>query len=350
MATPRLMKALVKSRPEPGLWLAEVPVPEIGINDVLVRVKKASICGTDIHILKWDDWAKRTIPVPMVIGHEFVGEIVAVGSNVVDFFPGQLVSGEGHVVCGRCRNCFAGRRHLCARTSGVGVNRPGAFAEYIALPMTNIWVHKNAVNTEVAGIFDPFGNAVHTALAFPVLGEDVLVTGAGPIGIMAAAVARHAGARHVVITDLNPYRLDLARKLGVSMAVNTREQSLGDVQKALGMSEGFDVGLEMSGNAAAFREMLANMSHGGKIAMLGIPPNEIAIDWNVVIFNMLTIQGIYGREMYETWYKMTVMLESGLDISAVITHRFPYQQYHEAFELMQSGNSGKIILDWESAG
>ena len=348
MATPRVMKALVKSRPEPGLWMEEVPVPEIGINDVLVRVKKAAICGTDIHILKWDDWAKRTIPVPMVIGHEFMGEIVAVGSNVVDFFPGQLVSGEGHVVCGRCRNCLAGRRHLCARTSGVGVNRPGAFAEFIALPMTNVWVHKHAVDAEVAAIFDPFGNAVHTALAFPVLGEDVLVTGAGPIGIMAAAVAKHAGARHVVITDVNPYRLELARKMGVSMAVNTQEQSLAEVQKELAMSEGFDVGLEMSGNAGAFREMLANMSHGGRIAMLGIPPNEIAIDWNVVIFNMLTSHGIYGREMYETWYKMTVMLESGLDIRAVITHRFPCGQFQEAFELMQSGNSGKIILDWET--
>ncbi len=348
MATPRLMKALVKSRPEPGLWLEEIPVPEIGINDVLVRVKKAAICGTDIHIFTWDDWAKRTIPVPMAIGHEFVGEIVAVGANVSDFFPGQLVSGEGHVVCGRCRNCLAGRRHLCAHTSGVGVNRPGAFAEYIALPMTNIWVHKHAVSTDVAGIFDPFGNAVHTALAFPVLGEDVLVTGAGPIGIMAAAVAKHAGARHVVITDVNPYRLDLARKMGVTMAVDTRQKSLADVQKELDMTEGFDVGLEMSGNASAFREMLANMSHGGKIAMLGIPPNEIAIDWNLVIFNMLTIHGIYGREMYETWYKMTVMLESGLDISGVITHRFPCAQFEDAFRLMQSGNSGKIILDWEA--
>lgn len=342
------MKALVKSKAEPGLWLEEVPVPEIGINDVLVRVKKASICGTDIHILKWDDWAKRTIPVPMVIGHEFMGEIVAVGSNVMDFFPGQIVSGEGHVVCGRCRNCLAGRRHLCARTSGVGVNRPGAFAEYISLPMTNVWVHRGGVNSEIAGIFDPFGNAVHTALAFPVLGEDVLVTGAGPIGIMAAAVAKHAGARHVVITDLNPYRLELARKVGVTVAVNTREKSLAEVQKELGMTEGFDVGLEMSGNGAAFREMLSNMWHGGKIAMLGIPPNEISIDWNIVIFNMLTIQGIYGREMYETWYKMTVMLESGLDISGVITHRFAYTDFLEAFELMQSGNSGKIILDWET--
>jgi threonine 3-dehydrogenase len=347
MATGKLMKALVKSRPEPGLWLEEIPVPEIGINDVLIRVKKASICGTDIHILNWDDWAKRTIPVPMAIGHEFMGEIVAVGSNVSDFFPGQVVSGEGHVVCGRCRNCLAGRRHLCAHTSGVGVNRPGAFAEYIALPMTNVWVHRNAVDPEVAGIFDPFGNAVHTALAFPVLGEDVLVTGAGPIGIMAAAVALHAGARHVVITDLNPYRLDLARKLGVTMAIDPREKSLPDAQKELGMSEGFDVGLEMSGNASAFRDMIANMSHGGRIAMLGIPPNEIAIDWNIVIFNMLTIQGIYGREMYETWYKMTVMLESGLEIKPVITHRFDYTDFAEAFELMKSGNSGKIILNWE---
>ncbi|MDE3197960.1 MAG: L-threonine 3-dehydrogenase [Acidobacteriota bacterium] len=342
------MKALVKSRPEPGLWLEDVPVPEIGINDVLVRVKKASICGTDIHILNWDDWAKKTIPVPMTIGHEFMGEIVAVGSNVSDFFPGQIVSGEGHVVCGRCRNCLAGRRHLCAHTSGVGVNRPGAFAEYIALPMTNVWVHRKGIDHEIACIFDPFGNAVHTALAFPVLGEDVLVTGAGPIGIMAAAVAKHAGARHVVITDLNPYRLNLARKTGVTVAVDPREKSLKQVQDELGMTEGFDVGLEMSGNASAFRDMIANMSHGGRIAMLGIPPGEIAIDWNTVIFNMLTIHGIYGREMYETWYKMTVMLESGLDIGPVITHRFSYRDYRDAFELMKSGNSGKIVMDWEN--
>ncbi len=347
MAIGRLMKALVKSRPEPGLWLEEVPVPEIGINDVLIRVKKASICGTDIHILKWDDWAKRTIPVPMVIGHEFVGEIVEVGSNVPDFFPGQMVSGEGHVVCGRCRNCLAGRRHLCANTSGVGVNRPGAFAEYIALPMTNVWVHKHAIDPEIACIFDPFGNAVHTALAFPVLGEDVLITGAGPIGIMAAAVARHAGARHVVITDMNHWRLDLARKVGVSMALDPREKNLRDAQKELGLTEGFDVGLEMSGSASAFRDMLANMAHGGRIAILGIPPAEIAIDWNTVIFNMLTIQGIYGREMYETWYKMTVMLESGLDIKPVITHRFAFRDFEQAFDLMQSGNAGKIILDLE---
>jgi len=343
------MKAIVKSKAEPGLWLEDIPVPEIGLNDVLVRVRKAAICGTDVHILNWDEWAQRTIPVGMAIGHEFMGEIVGVGSNVLDFVPGQMVSGEGHVVCGRCRNCLAGRRHLCAYTSGVGVNRPGAFAEYISLPMSNVWVHKQAIDPEIACIFDPFGNAVHTALEFPVLGEDVLVTGAGPIGIMAAAVARHAGARHVVITDINPYRLDLARKIGVTLAIDPREHNLADVQKKLGMTEGFDVGMEMSGNASAFRDMLANMSHGGRIAMLGIPPGEMSIDWNKVIFSMLTIQGIYGREMYETWYKMTVMLESGLDISKVITHRFHYTQFQAAFELMKSGNSGKIILDWSAA-
>jgi threonine 3-dehydrogenase len=283
----------------------------------------------------------------MAIGHEFVGRIVETGSNVVDFFPGDLVSGEGHVVCGRCRNCLAGRRHLCAHTQGVGVNRPGAFAEYIALPMTNIWRHHESVSLDVASIFDPFGNAVHTALSFPVLGEDVLVTGAGPIGIMAAAVARHAGARYTVITDVNPYRLDLARKLGVTLAVNVRETSLRDVQKQLGMTEGFDVGLEMSGNPAAFREMIANMSHGARIAMLGIPSEEMSIDWHTVIFNMLTIKGIYGREMYETWYKMTVMLQSGLDITPVITHRFPSTEFERGFEAMLSGNSGKVILSWE---
>jgi threonine 3-dehydrogenase len=341
------MKALVKSRCEAGLWLEDIPVPEIGINDVLIRVLKTGICGTDVHIFNWDEWAQKTIRVPMAIGHEFVGRIEAVGSNVADFFPGDIVSGEGHVVCGRCRNCFAGRRHLCANTSGVGVNRPGAFAEYIVLPMTNIWRHHEGVDLDVAAIFDPFGNAVHTALSFPVLGEDVLVTGAGPIGIMAAAVARHAGARYTVITDLNPYRLDLARKLGVTLAVNVKEKSLSEVQKELGMTEGFDVGLEMSGNAAAFRDMLTNMSHGAKIAMLGIPPGEMAIDWKTVIFNMLTIKGIYGREMYETWYKMTVMLQSGLDISPVITHRYHYTEFAEGFEVMRSGNSGKVILSWE---
>jgi threonine 3-dehydrogenase len=340
------MKALVKKEPAPGLWLEDVPEPEIGINDVLIRVTHAAICGTDLHIWKWDDWARQTIPVPMVVGHEFVGEIVEVGSNVADFFPGQRVSGEGHVVCGRCRNCMAGRRHLCAHTSGVGVNRPGAFAEYISLPMTNVWYHDPSVDSEVACIFDPFGNAVHTALTFPVLGEDVLVTGAGPIGTMAAAVARHAGARYVVITDPNPYRLELARKLGVTLAVDPNETSLTEVQKQLGMKEGFDVGLEMSGNAGAFRDMLANMCHGGRIAMLGIPSEPITIDWNTVIFNMLTIKGIYGREMYETWYKMTVMLQSGLDIKPVITHRFPAAEYRAAFDAMLSGNSGKVVMDW----
>jgi threonine 3-dehydrogenase len=341
------MKALVKSRREPGLWLEDIETPRIGINDVLIRVLKTGICGTDVHIYKWDDWAQKTIPVPMAIGHEFVGRIVEVGSNVSDFFPGDLVSGEGHVVCGRCRNCFAGRRHLCAYTKGVGVNRPGAFAEYIALPMTNIWRHHEGVDLEVASIFDPFGNAVHTALSFPVLGEDVLVTGAGPIGIMAAAVARHSGARYTVITDINPARLKLARKMNVTLAVDVRSQKLPDVQKQLGMTEGFDVGLEMSGNPAAFRDMLANMSHGAKIAILGIPSGEMAIDWNKVIFNMFTIKGIYGREMYETWYKMSVLLESGLDIRPVITHRYPYTAFEEAFQVMSSGDSGKVILSWD---
>ncbi len=341
------MKALVKSKPEPGLWLEEVPAPEIGINDVLIRVRRASICGTDLHIYTWDDWARKTIPVPMVIGHEFAGEIVRIGSNVADFAPGDVVSAEGHVVCGRCRNCLAGRRHLCAHAMGVGVDRPGAFAEYISVPMSNVWHHDRSISLDIASLFDPFGNAVHTALSFPVLGEDVLITGAGPIGMMAAAVVRHAGARYVVITDVNPYRLELAKRFGVTLAVDTRTTPLAEVQKQLGMREGFDVGLEMSGNVKAFREMLANMSHGGKIAMLGIPPEEMCIDWNQVIFNMLTIKGIYGREMYETWYMMTVMLQSGLDISPVITHRFPYTEFQKAFEVMLSGNAAKVILDWE---
>jgi len=282
----------------------------------------------------------------MVVGHEFFGEVVEVGSNVNDFFPGQVVSGDGHVVCGRCRNCLAGRRHLCADTKGIGVNRPGAFAEYLALPMTNVWVHGPGINRDIAAIFDPFGNAVHTALSFPVLGEDVLITGAGPIGIMAAAVVRHAGARYVVITDVNEYRLELARKMGVTLAVNPLKKNLKEVQKELGMHEGFDVGLEMSGNSAAFRDMLSNMSHGAKIAMLGIPEKEMAIDWNTVVFSMLTIKGIYGREMYETWYKMTVMLQSGLDISPVITHRFDYTDFQKGFDAMLSGQSGKVILNW----
>jgi threonine 3-dehydrogenase len=341
------MKALVKSRSARGLWLEDVEKPSIGINDVLIRVLRTGICGTDLHIYNWDDWARNTIPVPMVIGHEFVGRVSAVGSNVADFFPGELVSGEGHVVCGRCRNCLAGRRHLCAYTLGVGVNRAGAFAEYIALPMTNIWRHHESIPLDVAAIFDPFGNAVHTALAFPVLGEDVLITGAGPIGIMAAAVARHAGARYTVITDLNCYRLELARKLGVTLGIDSRETDLKNVQKQLGMTEGFDIGLEMSGSEAALRDMIANMSHGGRIAILGIPPGKMTIDWRPVIFNMLTLRGIYGREMYETWYKMTVMLQSGLDISPVITHRFHYEEHEEAFAVMGSGESGKVILSWE---
>jgi len=340
------MKALVKSKPEPGLWLEEVPLPAIGINDVLIEVDRTGICGTDLHIWKWDDWARRTIPVPMVVGHEFVGEIVAVGSNVSDFFPGELVSGEGHVVCGKCRNCLAGRRHLCARTQGVGVNRPGAFAEYLALPMTNVWHHEPGIDRDVASIFDPFGNAVHTALSFPVLGEDVLITGAGPIGVMATAVVRHAGARHVVVTDVNPYRLELARRMGATLALDVRQEKLADAQKKLGMKEGFDVGLEMSGQPAAFRDMLANMAHGGRIAMLGIPEGEMAIDWNLVVFNMLTIKGIYGREMYETWYMMTVMLQSGLDIRPVITHRYSCTEFQKGFDVMLSGQSGKVILKW----
>src|SRR5579875_3672599 len=343
------MKALVKRKAEPGLWLEDVPPPEIGINDVLIRVWRTGICGTDVHIWKWDDWARKTIPVPRVVGHEFVGEVVAAGSNVTDFHPGEIVSGEGHVVCGLCRNCLAGRRHLCKDTRGVGVNRPGAFAEYIALPMTNVWHHDPSIDLDVAAIFDPFGNAVHTALSFPVLGEDVLITGAGPIGIMAAAVVRHAGARHVVITDVNPKRLRLAERMGVTLAVNANETRLSEVQKTLGMHEGFDVGLEMSGNPSAFREMLANMSHGAKIAMLGIPAQDMAIDWRRVIFNMLTIKGIYGREMYETWYKMTVMLESGLDIRPVITHRFAWHEYEKGFAAIQSGDCGKVILDWREA-
>jgi threonine 3-dehydrogenase len=341
------MKALVKRHSKPGLWLEDVPEPEIGINDVMIRVDRTGICGTDLHIYKWDEWAQKTIPVPMVVGHEFVGEVVDVGSNVVDFHRGDVVSAEGHVVCGRCRNCLAGRRHLCADTKGIGVNRPGAFAEYISVPMTNVWHHDHGIDRDVASIFDPFGNAVHTALSFPVLGEDVLITGAGPIGIMAAAVVKHAGARYIVVTDVNDYRLDLAKRMGATLAVNVKHTSLRDVQKKLGMKEGFDVGLEMSGNPAAFRDMIDNMCHGGKIAILGIPPKEIAIDWNKVIFNMLTLKGIYGREMYETWYKMTVMLESGLNIKPVITHTFHYSEFEKGFEAMNSGQSGKVILRWK---
>jgi threonine 3-dehydrogenase len=340
------MKALVKKHPREGLWLEDVPEPEIGYNDVLIKVLRTAICGTDMHIFRWDEWAAKTIPVPMVVGHEFVGEVQEVGQGVHDFHPGQIVSGEGHIVCGHCRNCMAGRRHLCAATSGLGVNRPGAFAELVVLPASNVWEHRPGIDLDVAAIFDPFGNAVHTALQFPLLGEDVLITGAGPIGAMAAAVCKHAGARHVVITDLVDQRLDRAMVLGATRAVNVTRETLADVQQELHMTEGFDVGLEMSGNDRAFNDMLANMCHGGKIAMLGIPEQEIAIDWNEVIFKMLTIKGVYGREMYETWYKMSVMIESGLDLTPVITHRLDYRDFQQGFDAMNAGEASKVILTW----
>jgi threonine 3-dehydrogenase len=340
------MKALVKNKAKEGLWMEELPDPVVLPHHVLVKVDRAGICGTDLHIYKWNDWAKKTIPVPLVVGHEFVGKIVEVGSEVTDFKLGELVSGEGHVVCGRCRNCMAGRRHLCADTAGIGVTRPGAFAEYIALPQTNVWVHKPGIDLDIAAIFDPFGNAAHSTLSFDILGEDVLITGAGPIGSMSAAIARHAGARHVIVTDFNPYRLELAKKMGATRVVDISKESLKEVQKELGMEEGFDIGLEMSGSPHAFNDMLANMCHGGKIAMLGIPEKEMPIDWNVVVFNMLTIKGIYGREMYDTWYKMTVMLESGLDLKPIVTHRFGFPDFEEGFQTALKGNSGKVILEW----
>jgi threonine 3-dehydrogenase len=343
------MRALTKSRAEPGLWFEEVAEPGIGINDVLIRVHKTGICGTDLHIYSWDSWAQRTIAVPTVIGHEFVGHVVAVGSNVSDFGEGDLVSAEGHVVCGRCRNCMAGRRHLCAHTIGLGVNRAGAFAELVSVPMTNVWHHWAGVDEDVASIFDPFGNAMHTALTFPALGEDVLITGAGPIGCMAAAIVRHAGARHIVVTDLNPYRRALASAMGATLAVDPRERELADVQLELGMTEGFDIALEMSGSPAALQSSIANMAHGGRIAVLGIPSSETAIDLEKIVFNMLTIKGIYGREMYETWYQMSVLVEAGLDIAPVITHRFSHRDFEEAFAVAASGESGKVILDWTDA-
>lgn len=342
----RTMKALVKSKAEPGIWMEDVPIPEMGINDVLVKIGKTAICGTDIHIYTWDAWAQKTIPVPMVIGHEFVGRIEAIGANVTDFRIGDLVSGEGHLVCGRCRNCLAGRRHLCPNTQGIGVNRTGAFAQYLVLPQTNVWYADTRIPTDVLACFDPLGNAVHTALSFPVLGEDVLITGAGPIGCMAAAIVRHAGARYVVVTDINPDRLVMAEKMGANLVVDPRHERLKDVQKKLGLHEGFDVGLEMSGSASALREMLENMCHGSKIAMLGIPEPNTLIDWNLVVFHSLTIKGIYGREMYETWYKMTMMIQTGLDIMPLITHRFPYTKFQQAFDVMKSGKSGKVILNW----
>jgi threonine 3-dehydrogenase len=341
------MLALVKTTAGPGLDLIEVPRPDIGINDVLIRVHKTGICGTDLHIEAWDPWAARTINPPLIVGHEFVGEIVEVGSNVFDFHPGEIVSGEGHVVCGRCRHCLAGRRHLCAHTIGLGVGRDGAFAEYVALPMTNIWHHWPGVDEDVAAIFDPFGNAVHTALAFPLLGEDVLVSGAGPIGLMATAVVKHAGARFVVVSEPNAFRRELAARMGATVVVDPRERDLHDVQGELGMVEGFDVALEISGSPVALKTAIDNMAHGGGIAILGIPTEEISLDMNEVVFKMLTLRGIYGREMYETWYKMTVMLQSGLDIRPAITHRFPFREYRTAFDAARSGESGKVIMDWQ---
>jgi threonine 3-dehydrogenase len=340
------VKAIVKSRAEVGLWLEDVPEPNVGINDVLIRIKRTGICGTDVHIWNWDAWAQSTIKVPTILGHELAGEIVEVGSNVNDFHVGDIVSVEGHLVCGRCRNCLAGRRFKCANTLGYGVNTDGGFAEYIAVPYTNIWKHNPNINLDVAAIFDPFGNAVHTALAFEVFSEDVLITGAGPIGIMAASVAKHAGARHIVLTDVNPKRLELANKMGVTNTLDVSKTSIADYQKQLGMKEGFDVGMEMSGNAAALTDMIANMAHGGNIAILGIPTAEIPINFKTIVFNMLTLKGIYGREMYETWYQMSVLLESGLDIEPVITHRYSYKDFAEGFEVMRTGNSGKVVLDW----
>ena len=340
------MRAIAKLRPGPGLDLIEAPVPEPGINDVLIRIRKTSICGTDVHIYNWDAWAEKTIRPPMIIGHEFVGEIVAAGSNVQGFKPGDLVDGEGHIVCGRCRNCLAGRRHLCKDTKGVGVNRQGAFAEYLCIPAVNAVPVDPSIPLDVLSCFDPLGNAVHTALQYDLIGEDVLVTGAGPIGCMAAAIAKQVGARHVVVTDVNPARLALAARMGATRTVDVSRETLADVQREIGMKEGFDVGLEMSGNPRALADMIDNMSHGGRIALLGIMPEKAAVDWNKVVFNMLTIRGIYGREMYETWYKMTALIQSGLDISPVITHRLPFTEFQQGFDLMRSGRSGKIVLDW----
>lgn len=340
------MKALVKKLPQKGLWLEDVPEPRTGVNDVKIRIHKTSICGTDLHIYNWDTWSSETIPVPMTIGHEFVGEIVETGDNVKGYKIGDLVSGEGHIVCGHCRNCLAGRRHLCIHTSGIGVNRAGAFAEYLVMPATNVWLADPSINSSILSSFDPLGNAVHTALSFDLVGEDVLITGAGPIGIMATAIARHVGARYIVVTDVNPYRLQLAKEMGANKVIDVRNEKIQDAMKALDMREGFDVGLEMSGNAIAFNSMIEVMEHGGKIALLGIQGNDTNIDWNKIIFNGITIKGIYGREMYETWYKMTSMIQSGLDISKVMTHEFPYHEFEKGFEIMEQGNCGKVVLDW----
>jgi threonine 3-dehydrogenase len=342
------MKALVKKEAAPGIWLDDVPEPKVGHNDVLIEIGKTAICGTDMHIYNWDAWARKTIPVPMQVGHEYYGRIVEVGSEVRGFKPGDRVSGEGHITCGYCRNCRAGRRHLCRNTVGVGVNRPGAFAQYLSIPADNAFKLPDSISDDVASILDPFGNATHTALAFSMVGEDVLITGAGPIGIMAVSIARFVGARHVVITDVNDYRLELATKMGATRAINVQRESLDQTMKDLGMQEGFDVGLEMSGNAAAFRDLLRTMHHGGSVAILGIPPDETAIDWNQVIFKGLTLKGIYGREMFETWYKMASLLQSGLQLQPIITHHLPVQEYAQAFSIMGSGRSGKVIMDWEN--
>ena len=339
------MKALTKKNPEPGLWMQDLPVPEIGTNDVLIKIHKTSICGTDVHIFNWDQWSQKKIKTPLVLGHEFVGTVEKMGSNVHDVQLGELVSGEGHIVCGRCRNCLAGRRHLCTDPKCIGVNRNGAFAEFLSIPISNIWHCDPKIPTDILTCFDPFGNAVHTTLSFDLVGEDVLITGAGPIGCMAVAVAKHAGARYIVITDVNPYRLKLAEKMEPTLTLDVRNEKIEDAVKKLDMKEGFDVGLEMSGSPEAFKGMLANMCHGGKIALLGIMPHT-AIDWDYVVFNGLTIKGIYGREMYETWYKATMLIQKGLDITPVITHRFGYTEYMKGFEVMGSGNSGKVILDW----
>ncbi len=344
------MKALVKARAAPGLWLQDVPDPEPGPGEVLIRVLRTGICGTDLHIEAWNEWAQSTIHPPLVVGHEFVGEVVRLGEGVASVYPGEIVGAEGHIVCGRCRNCLAGRRALCANTVGIGVQRDGAFAELIVMPAINLWPHLTKIDLDVASIFDPFGNAVHTATQFRVVAEDVLVTGAGPIGIMTALVARHIGARHVVITDVSDYRLELARKVGVTRAVDVRTTTLAEVQEELGMKEGFDVGFEMSGQASALRDMIANMAHGGRVAMLGLPDHEFPIDWSQVVFKMLTVKGVYGRQIFETWYQMSVFTQSGLDISPVITHRFPYDQFEEAFAVAHSGKCGKVVLDWTTAG
>ncbi|MBH0032459.1 MULTISPECIES: L-threonine 3-dehydrogenase [unclassified Pseudoalteromonas] len=341
------MKALSKLKAEPGIWMTDAPKPEVGHNDLLIKIRKTAICGTDVHIYKWDEWASKTIPTPMVVGHEYVGEVVDMGQEVRGFQVGDRVSGEGHITCGHCRNCRGGRVHLCRNTTGVGVNREGAFAEYLVIPAFNAFKIPDNISDELASIFDPFGNAVHTALSFDLVGEDVLITGAGPIGIMAAAVAKHVGARHVVITDVNEYRLDLARKMGASRAVNVANEKLEDVMKELGMTEGFDIGLEMSGVPSAFNSMLNNMNHGGKIAMLGIPPSDMAVDWNQVIFKGLVIKGIYGREMFETWYKMASLIQSGLDLNPIITHQYSVDDFQAGFDMMISGQSGKVILNWD---